>query len=76
MAESGEGGDAGGVDEVAEVGEDVDVCSERPNLGVWCKWIFSFWERVVSCIERAVVNDSMFLTFCPAIRQSDSVESA
>ena len=41
MSEGGEGGDAGGVDEVAGVGEDVDVGSEGPNLGVRCKWIFS-----------------------------------
>ena len=39
MPEGGEGGDAGGIDEVAGVREDVDVCAERPNLGVKCKWI-------------------------------------
>ena len=49
MPECGEGGDAGGIDEVAGVGEDVDVCSERPNLGVKFKWIFFHekgWFRV------------------------------
>ncbi len=40
MPECGEGGDAGGIDEVAGVGEDVDVCAERPNLSVKRKWVF------------------------------------
>ncbi len=40
MPECGEGGDAGGIDEVAGVREDVDVCSEGPNLGLKFKWIF------------------------------------
>ena len=52
MPECGEGGDAGGIDEVAGVGENVDVCAERPNLGVKRKW-FSLWEGVVESIERA-----------------------
>ena len=52
MPECGQGGDARGIDEVAGVREDVDVCSERPNLGGRCKWIF-LGEGVVSSIERA-----------------------
>ena len=52
VPECGQGGDARGIDEVAGVREDVDVCSERPNLGGRCKWIF-LGEGVVSSIERA-----------------------
>lgn len=59
MPECGESGDAGGIDEVASVGEDVDVCSEGPNLEVKCKCIFlsrkgSFkhretWRQTIAC---------------------------
>ena len=75
MAEGGEGGYAGGVDEVAGVGEDVNVCSEGPDLGVRCKWIF--YEKGWFRAWRELAKKSRVgFTFCPAIRQSDSVESA
>lgn len=76
MPEGGEGGDAGGIDEVAGVGEDVDVCSERPDLEVKCEWVFSHEKEWFQVWRGVVKNDTLLLTFWPAIRQRDSVESA
>lgn len=76
MAEGGEGSDAGGVNEVAGVGEDVDVGSEGPDLGGRDQWDFLMRGGGFEHREGWRIDDRVLLTFCPAIRQRDSVESA
>ncbi len=63
VAEGEEGGEAGGVGQVAVVGEDVDVGAEGPDLWGWgvSGW---GWGR------------GRGGTFWPAMRQRDSVERA
>ena len=68
MPEGGEGGDAGGVDEIAGVGEDVDVCSEGPNLGGGRKWGFLMKRGGFEHREGWRMDDSVCL---PSARQSD-----